>query len=105
MLEDVLALLEELLVQLVDECLERVCSQLLEVDDVEKLVFQPLLVLVLILDEIIIQLLLYVGEYVQELIKVVLRNHADGRVVARLNRSCALRASEEGDLTEVLAWV
>ena len=75
MFEDVLALLEELLLQLVDEGLQRIGSQVLEVADVQQLVLEPLLVLVLILYEVVVQLLLDVGEDVQQLVEVVLAHH------------------------------
>ena len=77
MFEDVLALLEELLLQLVDECLQCIGSQVLEVADVQQLVLEPLLVLVLILYEVVVQLLLDVGEDVQQLVEVVLAHHSD----------------------------
>ena len=77
MFEDVLALLEELLLQLVDEGLQRIGSQVLEVADVQQLVLEPLLVLVLILHEVVVQLLLDVGEDVQQLVEVVLAHHSD----------------------------
>ena len=77
MFEDVLALLEEFLLQLVDEGLQRIGSQVLEVADVQQLVLEPLLVLVLILHEVVVQLLLDVGEDVQQLVEVVLAHHSD----------------------------
>ena len=48
-LEDHLTLFKELLLQLVDKCLQHIDSQVLEVRDVEELTFQPLLVLILVL--------------------------------------------------------
>ena len=66
----------------------------MKIADVQKLILQPLLVLVLILHQIIIQLLLDVRKDVEQLIEVVLANHADCRIVLGLNRSCALRASQ-----------
>ena len=50
MFEDNLTFLEKLLMQVVDQRLQCVCSQSLEVHDIEQLILQPLLVLVLILD-------------------------------------------------------
>jgi len=104
-LEDVLALLEELLLQLVDEGLKGVRAQLLEVDDVEQLILQPLLVLVLVLHQVVVQLLFDVGKDVQQLVEVILTHHPDCRVVLRLNRRRALRPSQQGDLTEVLSGI
>ena len=48
-LEDHLTLFKELLLQLVDKCLQHIDPQVLEVRDVEELTFQPLLVLILVL--------------------------------------------------------
>ena len=77
----------------------------MEVDDVEKLTFEPLLVLVLILYQTIIELFLDVREYVQELIEVLLRDHAYCRIVLGLDGGRALRARQQSYLTEVLAGV
>ena len=76
-LEDVLTLFEELLLEFVDQSLECVGPQVLEVGNVEKLVLEPLLVLILILNEIVAQFLLDVGEDMQHLVEVILANHAD----------------------------
>ena len=104
-LEDVLTLLEEFLVQFVDESLKGICAKLLEVYDVQELVLEPLLVLVLVLHEIVVELLLDIWEDVQQFVEVVLRDHANGGVVARLYCSSALGAGEQRDLTEVLPRV
>lgn len=101
--EDDLAFLEEFLLQLVDKGFKRLRAQFLEVDDLEDLALEPLLVLVLVLDEAVVQFLLDVGENVQQLLKVVLTDHTDGGVVLGLDRRCTLRVRQERNLSEVLA--
>ena len=103
--EDDLALLEEFLLEFVHESLEGVRAQVLKVDNVEELTLEPLLVFVLVLDQAVIELLLDVGEDVEQLVEVLLRDHADRRVVLGLDRGGALGASQECDLSEVLPWV
>lgn len=105
MFEDNLTFLEKLLIAVVDQRLQCVCSQSLEVHDIEQLILQPLLVLVLILDKAITELRLDVGEDVQQFIKVLSGDHTDGGVVLGLDGGGAFRAGEESDFTEVLAWI
>ena len=76
MFKDYLPLFKEFLLQIVNQCLQRRRLQALEVHYVKQLAFQPLLVLVLVLNQATIELLLDVGEDVQQFVEVLLRHHA-----------------------------
>ena len=75
----------------------------MKVDDLEDLALQPLLVLILVLHEAVIELLLDVGEDVEQFFEVVFADHTDRGVVLCLDGGGALGFGQKSDFTEVLA--